>query len=187
MRGRDARAESGGGQPAIGLARGTVRVVEWDPRWPASFEDEARRLEAAVRASGLPPLALEHVGSTSIRGLAAKPVIDMMAGYRAGSDPRSYAPVLAAAGYERRGPQGVPERELYVLGPESLRTHHLNVVAADGAFWREHLLFRDRLRHDSALVREYAELKRWLAVKHGDDRGTYTSQKAAFVRRILHG
>jgi GrpB-like predicted nucleotidyltransferase (UPF0157 family) len=183
------RAENGGGVPArpIGLARGTVRVVDWDPHWPALFEDEARRLEAAVRASGLPPLAFEHVGSTSIHGLAAKPIIDMMAGYRDRNDARLYAPVLVEAGYEPRGPQGVPERELYVFGAESLRTHHLNVVAADGAFWREHLLFRDRLRHNSALVREYADLKRLLAVKHGGDRGAYTCGKAAFVRRVLHG
>ena len=81
----------------------------------------------------------------------------------------------------------VPERELFVRGPEHHRTHHLNLVPFEGAFWRDHLLFRDRL-HDEPEVRvAYGALKRQLAAAHPDDRGAYTAGKARFVTYIING
>ena len=74
-------------------------------------------------------------------GLPAKPILDLMAGHAADADPSQFFDVLTGAGYEYRGPQGLRNRELFVLGLEALRTHHLNLVAVGGAFWREHLLF----------------------------------------------
>ena len=171
----------------IGLQRGTVRVVESDPSWPDAFRAEVQRLSAAVSAAGLPALVFEHVGSTAVSGLVAKPIIDLMTGHGPDIDPREYFDVLRAAGYEHRGPQGVPERELFVLGPEGRRTHHLNLVCTDGPFWRDHLMFRDRLRKEPELRTAYAELKQRLACAHAMDRGQYTAGKAAFVQRATSG
>ena len=168
----------------IGLPRGIVRVVPADPSWPALFSAESDRLAASIAAAGLPALTFEHIGSTAVHGLAAKPIIDFMAGYIPDADPRLYLDVLRAAGYEYRGPQGVPFRELFVLGSESRRTHHLNLTPLGSPFWRDHLAFRDRLRNESAVRSDYSELKQRLAEAHPVDRRAYTEGKAAFIERI---
>jgi GrpB-like predicted nucleotidyltransferase (UPF0157 family) len=170
---------------SIGLRRGTVRLLASDPAWPRAFRDETGRLARDIDAAGLPPLTFEHIGSTAVPGLDAKPIIDFLAGYVGDVGARGYQAILIAAGYAHRGPQGVPDRELFVLGPESRRTHHLSLVAYDGAFWRDHIAFRDRLRGDASLREEYATLKRRLAAAHPDDRAAYTSGKAAFVARTM--
>lgn len=174
-------------EPAFGLQRGTVRLLASDPAWPRAYRAEVARLEHEIEAAGLVPLTFEHIGSTAVPGLDAKPIIDFVAGYASDAEPRNYFPVLVAAGYEHRGPQGVPDRELFVLGPESRRTHHLNLVVSDGAFWRDHIAFRDRLRSDADLREEYATLKRRLAAAHANDRAAYTLGKAAFVARTMTG
>jgi len=171
--------------PSIGLQRGTVRVVEYDPRWAFEFEAEAQRVAAVLSSRDLPPVEFEHVGSTAVPGLAAKPIIDFMVGLAPGADRRVFIEAFVAAGYELRGPQGVPERELLVLGPESRRTHHLNLVEFDGAFWRDHLAFRERLRNDAELRAEYSALKRLLADRHPLERAAYTNGKASFIQSVL--
>jgi GrpB-like predicted nucleotidyltransferase (UPF0157 family) len=172
--------------PRLGLQRGTVRIVEADPTWPDAFRAEVQRLSAAVSAAGLPALAFEHVGSTAVPGLVAKPIIDLMAGHEHDVEPYSYFDALREVGYEHRGPQKVPEPvALFVLGPESRRTHHLNLARAGGAFWRDHLIFRDRLRNEPELRAAYAELKHRLAAAHAMDRRQYTAGKATFVESAL--
>ena len=113
---------------ALGLQRGTVRIVLADPAWPDVFRAEAERLQSCVVNAGCPSLTLEHVGGTSVSGLPSKPIIDMMAGYGGDAHPRDYFPGFLDAGYEHRGPQGIANRELFVLGAETRRTHHLNLV-----------------------------------------------------------
>ena len=171
----------------IGLRRGAVELHPSNPAWAEAFRAEAARLALHVTDAGLPPLSFEHIGSTAVPGLEAKPIIDLMAGHQPGTEPRAYFVTLQAAGYEPRGPQGVPDRELFVCGPECHRTHHLNLVALDGVFWREHLMFRDRLRNEPEVRAAYAALKRQLAAAHPDDRGAYTAGKARFVSDIIHG
>ena len=171
---------------ALGLARGTVRLVAADPRWPLLYAAEAERLAIAVQDFGLPPLEFEHIGSTAVPGLVAKPIIDMMAGYASEDDVCGrYLEAVVAVGYELRGPQGVPGRELCVRGPQAARTHHLNLVSVGGGFWREHILFRDRLRTEPELASAYAALKRDLAARHACDRGAYTEGKARFVASVV--
>ena len=171
----------------LGLQRGTVRLVEADVSWADAYRREVERCSAFVAHAQLPPLVFEHIGSTAVPGLVAKPIIDFMGGYREDADPLIYFETLRASGYEHRGSQGVPHRELFVLGPTSLRTHHLNLVRAGDAFWRDHLVFRDRLRNDPRLAAAYGELKRKLAGLHPTDRGQYTAAKTAFVHEVLAG
>jgi GrpB-like predicted nucleotidyltransferase (UPF0157 family) len=167
------------------VRRGTVRLVASDRRWPDLFSAEAHRLSEAVHQAGLAPLQFEHVGSTAVPGLVAKPILDILAGSPSGVAWQPYIEVFAARGYEPRGPQGVADRELLVLGPEQARTHHLNLVAAGGGFWRDHVAFRDRLRAEPALAATYAALKRDLALRHHTDRAAYTAGKRAFVEEVL--
>jgi GrpB-like predicted nucleotidyltransferase (UPF0157 family) len=169
----------------LGLSRGVVRLVAADPRWPALFQVEADRLAAAEARAGLVRLKLEHVGSTAVPGLVAKPILDLLAGYPTGANLQTYLEVFVSLGYALRGPQGVADRELFVRGPEAARTHHLNLTEIGGTFWREHLAFRDRLRRDPAVTAAYAALKRDLAAHHDSDRGAYATGKAAFIAAVL--
>ena len=172
---------------SIGLGRGVVRLHTSDPAWADAFLAETARLAQQVADAELPPLLFEHIGSTAVPGLDAKPIIDLMAGHQPGIEPHAYFPTLENAGYESRGPQGIPEREFFVRGTESVRTHHLNLVPFGRTFWRDHLMFRDRLREEPEVRTAYAALKRQLAVAHPEDREAYTDGKADFILHIIHG
>jgi GrpB-like predicted nucleotidyltransferase (UPF0157 family) len=174
-------------QLPLGLRRGTVHLVASDARWPGLFRAEADRIAHAASAAGLPALALEHVGSTAVPGLCAKPILDLLAGYPAGAGPGPYVDALTGAGYEPRGDQGEAGGVLLVLGAEAARTHYVHLVALGDPTWRSSLAFRDRLRAEPALAAAYAALKRELAERYAADRAAYTAGKAAFIRAALAG
>lgn len=167
----------------LGLESKTVRLVPSDARWPALYREEALRIGEAVAAAGLPPLALEHVGSTSVAGLAAKPVLDIAAGRAPGVAPARYVPVLESLGYIYRGESGLPGRDFFRRG--ELRSHHLHLVEHGGAHWERYLRFRDALRADPVLRDEYAKLKLALAARYPSDRESYIDGKTAFVEGVL--
>jgi GrpB-like predicted nucleotidyltransferase (UPF0157 family) len=168
---------------SLGLESGTVRVVPYDPRWAQLFTVEAERLSRALAAVGI-SLTLEHVGSTAVPGLPAKPVLDLLGGYPPGDAPLApYIHILEAAGYTHRGEQGIPGREFFRRGEP--RAYHLHLAVTGGAFWRDQLAFRDRLRASPTLRDAYAALKRDLATRHPRDREAYTAGKGPFVRQVL--
>ncbi len=166
----------------LGLERGVVRVVDYDPAWPALFAAEAARLTRLLADAGL-SIALEHMGSTAVPGLPAKPVLDILGGYSAGADVAAYVRALGAAGYVHRGEQGIPGREFFRRGDP--RAYHLHLAALGGSFWSDHLAFRDRLRASDALRDAYAALKRELAARYPRDREAYTEGKGTFVKSVL--
>ena len=165
----------------LGLESGTVRVVPYDPEWPSLFHTEASRLRAALGA--LLPLAMEHTGSTAVPGLAAKPILDLLGGYPPGIRIGQYVEALVEAGYVHRGEQGIPGREFFRRGEP--RAYHLHLAVHDGAFWREHIAFRDALRRDSTLRDQYASLKLDLSRRFPFDRESYITGKGPFVRMIV--
>jgi GrpB-like predicted nucleotidyltransferase (UPF0157 family) len=167
-------------EPALGLASKTVRVVPYDARWPALFAAEEARIRTAL--DGI-PLELEHVGSTSVPGLAAKPIIDIMAGRLADVPAERVIPLLVKAGYEHRGDRGLPGREFFRRGDP--RSYHVHLVDLASHYWREHLGFRDRLRADPATLAEYASLKRALAARFPFDREKYIEGKADFIQGVI--
>ncbi len=154
-----------------------VEIVEYDPCWPASFEAERRRL-----APLLAGVEIHHVGSTAVPGLAAKPVIDMIALVDDLDAP--IAALVEACGYEY--PQSfnatLTHRRFLCYPTAAYRTHHLHLVNEPGELQRR-LRFRDRLRADPALAGEYATLKRALAERYREDREAYTEGKSEFVER----
>jgi GrpB-like predicted nucleotidyltransferase (UPF0157 family) len=162
------------------MTPGSVRLLPYDTTWPLEFEAEAERIERACE--GL-PIKLEHIGSTSIPGLAAKPVIDILAG-RPGNVPGSaYVPAFEQLGYEHKGAYGVPGRNYFRRG--SPRTHHVHLVSWSSDLWLDHLLFRDYLRAHPEIAREYETIKRELAVMYLQDKEQYTDAKGPFVRSIV--
>jgi GrpB-like predicted nucleotidyltransferase (UPF0157 family) len=161
-----------------------IVLVPHDPRWPLLAEEERRRLLDAAR--GL-LVAVEHVGSTAVAGLVAKPVLDLLGGVARLADADEAAPGLAVLGYARalEHDRAIPERRYFRKGAPGARTHHLHVVVHGGAFWREHVAFRDRLRADPSLAVAYAALKRDLASRFASDAEAYTAGKSDFVARAL--
>jgi GrpB-like predicted nucleotidyltransferase (UPF0157 family) len=165
-------------------ARGDrVVIAEYDPGWPALFEriaEPVRRAVAELEAD------VEHVGSTAVPGLAAKPVVDIDVVVRAERDVGAAVDRLGSLGYVHQGDQGIVGREAFLWPPGAPR-HHLYVVVAGSRAYMDHIRFRDLLRSHPGLADEYAELKHNLADRHGTDRVGYTDAKTAFVQRALDG
>jgi GrpB-like predicted nucleotidyltransferase (UPF0157 family) len=166
--------------PPLGLESGVVRLAEYDARWPALFAAEERRIRGHC---GPLPLRLEHVGGTSIPGMCAKPVLDIAAGRPPDSELREYLSALTRAGYEHRGPQGVPGREFFRRGRP--RAWHVHLVETGGPLWRDYLAFRDYLRAHPDATRRFADLKRALAARFPRDREAYINAKSEPVLEIL--
>jgi len=167
---------------SLGLESGTVRVAAYDSTWPSLFAAESERLRQCFAAAEI-PLIIEHTGSTAVPGLAAKPILDILAGYPKGASVQAYIEVLTGAGYVHRGEQEIPGREFFRRG--NPRAYHLHLTAIDSPFWRNHLTCRDRLRADTTLRDAYAVLKRDLAGQFSRDREAYIAGKESFVRKVL--
>ena len=159
-----------------------VRIAEYDPSWPSRFEAERDLLSPVLAPWQAGPI--EHIGSTAVRGLAAKPVIDIMAAVASLDASRDAVRALEALGYGYFPYK--PESMHWFCKPgPALRTHHLHLVPFDSELWRERLAFRDRLRGDDTLRAEYCALKRELAQMHRNDREAYTEAKSSFIARVI--
>ena len=159
-------------------------LVPYDKSWPKEFAREAKRLRTTLGENVFG--RIEHVGSTAVPGLAAKPIIDLNATVPDLDAARREMPrPLVALGYEHRPQDAVPERILFCLGPEDNRTHYLSLAEETSDFWRDKLSFRDFLRAHPATAAEYMDLKRELARRHPEDRAAYTAGKSGFVTAIL--
>jgi GrpB-like predicted nucleotidyltransferase (UPF0157 family) len=159
------------GDTELGLAYGQVRLVDSDSAWPRAFERLAAELRTAL---GELAVAVEHVGSTAVPGLVAKPILDLV--------------VLAIErlGYQFRGDKGDTGGLLFVLeNRPAHRIAHVHVVPHGGERWRQYLVFRDRLRIDPDARAAYADVKRSLGEQFAGDRQAYTAGKEAFVAGLL--
>ncbi|MGW3117843.1 GrpB family protein [Streptomyces sp. NPDC001107] len=156
-----------------------VRVVDYDPGWPRRAAAAAAALRAA--APGL-FVALEHIGSTAVPGLAAKPVIDLMAAVPALADVGPHEPALAALGF-RPHDNGMTDRLLYVRAEVGLRSHILHVVTQDSWLTRNQRILRDYLRAHPEEAARYAALKRALVAAGTPDRD-YSRTKTALVQEL---
>lgn len=161
-----------------------VAVTDYDPRWPELYTQEVAGLRGAFGPS---LVALEHIGSTSVPGLAAKPIVDIQAVVQSAADAQNAAPALAALGWE----QGVfaldPKRRLYFKkrNAEGIRTHQLHVYEPNHPAASAHLLFRDYLRAHPEEAAQYAALKRKLAERFRCDRLAYNDAKTGYVEAVV--
>jgi len=162
------------------MSQEPVELVPYDPAWPARYAAAARRVG---RAAGPTLDAVVHVGSTAVPGLAARPVVDLMAGAADLAAADAAVPRLEGAGWEYVPElEGETPRRRYLRKTaDGVHTHHLHVVERGGDWWRRHLLFRDHLRANPAAAAAYERVKRRAAREHPDDAAAYGAAKAGFV------
>ena len=173
------------GKEALGLRRHTVQVVAHRPEWRGLYERERRALLERV---GHLAVGVEHVGSTAVPGLDAKPIIDIALAVTSTEVVTRLERPLGEIGYIYRGDAGADGGHLFVKesAPE-VRTHHLHVVAATDPQWRGWLLFRDELRADEELRARYVLLKKALQERFAQDRKGYTNAKREFIDSVEGG
>lgn len=157
-----------------------IQIVEYDPFWPGQFLSLRTSISEAV---GPYALAIEHVGSTSVPDLAAKPVIDIDVVVKP-DDVQAAIQALAQLGYQHRGDLGIPEREAF-LAPEGPIEHNLYVCPVGSEALANHLAVRDYLRKHPEEVLRYGELKIKLAQTCLDDIDAYIAGKSAFLGELL--
>jgi GrpB-like predicted nucleotidyltransferase (UPF0157 family) len=164
---------------------GSIVISDYNPAWPSLFEQECTSLHTAL---GPLVLTVEHIGSTAVPGLAAKPIIDLQLSVRSLEDARSSCvEPLHALGYAYM-PQyeaRLPGELFFQKGPSGQWTHNLHVLQGDHPRWRRRLLFRDHLRNHPEIARAYAKLKRDLAAAFDGDFSGYMNAKTAFVAATL--
>jgi GrpB-like predicted nucleotidyltransferase (UPF0157 family) len=165
----------------MALPEAPVEIVPYDPSWPIRFEEEAGVLRRTLKPWLVGPI--EHIGSTAVPGLGAKPVIDIMAAVRTLSDSRPAVAAATAIGY-CYSPYQIELEHWFCKPSLACRTHHLHLVPLGTPQWRRPIAFRDYLRAHGDVAAEYEALKRRLAQEHRLDREAYTQAKTSFVRRI---
>ncbi len=161
-----------------------LRIVPYSEAWPDHFAAIRRQLLVAFAE---PAVQIEHTGSTSVPGLCAKPVIDVLVGAASLASIEAAIPGLAAAGYAyvNKYELEFPMRR-YFVRPESQGPRvHVHVVSKGSDFWNEHIAFRDTLRTNTSVRDAYAQLKLQLAREHENDKAAYTAAKAPFIRHVL--
>lgn len=167
----------------LGLVRHTVSLAQPADDWPMLFHTERQRI---AEATGDAQLTIEHVGSTAVQGLPAKPILDIAILLELEPMLGRLKSALQDIGYIDRGDRGSDGGHLFVRDSQpNVRTHHVHVVRCGDPAWTNYLCFRDALRASPELKRRYAALKRRLAAQFSDNRAAYTESKAAFIQEAL--
>ncbi len=163
-----------------------VEIVDYDRRWPLSFDEEARRLRAVLDPSLI--VGIEHFGSTATPGLAAKPIIDILIAVRSlAAAQETFVEVLGKLEYFYWDDNPKKDRMFFVKGMPPFgtkRTHHIHVTEPHGEMWQR-LAFRDHLRAHPEEAETYEQLKRRLAAEHQRNREAYTDAKSAYVESVM--
>ncbi|MEN8187858.1 MAG: GrpB family protein [Bacteroidota bacterium] len=161
-----------------------ITIEPYNPKWRTEFKKEQTLLLDSIEESGI---RIEHIGSTSVEGLAAKPVIDIMIGINDFKTAGQHIKTIENLGY-RYIPDYedvMPCRRFFIKESNGNRTHHIHMVALDSDFWKRHLKFRDHLRVDEEDRNKYQEFKIKLAKKNWNNRDDYTDAKSEIIKKIL--
>ncbi|MCL4744469.1 MAG: GrpB family protein [Burkholderiaceae bacterium] len=159
-----------------------VEVVPYDSSWPHRFLEEQALLAEILSPWLVAPV--EHVGSTAVPGLLAKPIIDIAAPVASLEASRPAIEALRRLGYQHF-PYKPEQMHWFCKPAPALRTHHLHLLPYGGVLWSERLAFRNALRANAELAAQYAELKLRLAALHRADREAYTDAKSEFILAAL--
>ena len=167
----------------LGLKRGTVKLAKNHDEWARAFEIEKRSL---LKTFGDRIVAIEHVGSTAIPGVPAKPIIDIRVAVTSLDDSyiNGFVEPFKKLGYFYM--HKFPDRHFFAKGPEEKRTHHVSIVKVNSEIgWQDAVLFRDYLRSNKISREEYASFKQKLAEQFTEDRASYTKAKENFIQEIV--
>jgi GrpB-like predicted nucleotidyltransferase (UPF0157 family) len=164
---------------------GKIVICDYDPSWPLKFAEERDRL---LESAGPTIGSIEHIGSTAVPGLAAKPIIDLLLGVRSLAEARRTLPVpLGDLGYRQmvEYETWLPEELLFRRGMPGPWTHHVHVVEPESDRWYEYVAIRDYLRRHEHVAAAYGELKKALAVVFEEDIAGFREAKRPFLRAVM--
>ena len=164
------------------MSQAPVILEEYDQSWPTRFEEE-RNLLMGVAAEWCYG-GIEHIGSTAVPGMVAKPVIDIMFGVKSLEESKPAIEVVKENGYEY-WPYKAEIMHWFCKPSDAYRTHHLHLIPFKSPLWNEHIRFRDLLRSNKQIAEEYSTLKQELAAAYKEDRETYTENKGPFIQQVL--
>lgn len=159
-----------------------IQIVAYEAQWARLFLEEQEALLPVLNPWLKGPI--EHIGSTAVPGLSAKPVIDIMAAVGTLEDSKEAIPAVRKLEYVH-APYRQEVMHWFCKPNPSSRTHHLHLVPYKSPLWTARITFRDRLREDQKLAGEYAALKQSLATSFPHDREGYTGGKSQFINRVL--
>ncbi|MGM0901561.1 MAG: GrpB family protein [Bacillota bacterium] len=159
-----------------------ITIENYNSNWSKLFKDEKVKLKEILADMCL---AIEHIGSPSVEGLGAKPIIDIAIGVNDLEGVSEFIEPLKRIGYEFVYHKEFPERRFFRKGHWRAGTHHLHFYRFKGEHWNNQILFRDYLKNHPDALKEYHQLKVDLAKKFSVDRSSYTENKAAFIQYVL--
>ncbi len=161
-----------------------IIIKEYDPKWQSLFEAESTELMDAI---GHYVADIQHIGSTAVPGLAAKPVIDILVGLRRLLDAQDCILPIEGMGYEYvpEFEDEFPDRRYFRKILNGKRTHQIHIVEIGTDFWKRHLAFRDYLLNHPEITNQYSDLKKELAKQFENDRKGYTNAKSSFIENVL--
>lgn len=166
----------------IGLQRGIVKLVPYTSEWKRLFDEEERALRSSI---GNYVIDIQHVGSTAIPGIEAKPIIDIAVALKRLEYVEKCIKPMERLGYEYKVDRDSSGQYFFAKGKPSSRTHYVHMVEWNSDNWKNYLLFRDYLRVNKEVARKYAKLKRELVQKFQGSREFYTPGKAEFIESVL--
>ncbi len=168
--------------PRLGLQRGTVQLIAHSAEWITLFAEERERL---LEILGERVVDIQHMGSTAVPGLDAKPILDIAVGLIHLADVSECVPLLENAGYSYFGDRGAKGDFFFAKGEEKKRTHYLHAVEYSGSEWNSCLLFRDHLLANRIARQRYSLLKHTLSAQFANDREAYTNGKVVLIETLL--
>jgi len=171
-----------GGDKMLGLERGKVKLVGYEPEWEKIFESERETLNDILGTEGLEPV-ITHVGSTSIKGMLSKPIIDIAVGFDNQNQQIKGFNKLKASGMHYVSAVKLPG--LYLMSKGDPVQFHYHVVVRNTYAWNRLILFRNHLKKNPRLIKEYEELKIELAGEYEENRYQYTLGKKDYVEAVL--
>ncbi|QGH35669.1 GrpB family protein [Gracilibacillus salitolerans] len=164
------------------MTKSIVNICDYNPKWKEQFDTERNRI---IDVLGDKIVGIEHIGSTSIKGLAAKPIIDILVGVQNLDKVDQFVNPLKEIEYEYVPKPDFKDRKFFRKGEWGKGTSHLHICEYDSSEWIEKLLFRDYLRLHPEAAQEYEVLKKSLACEYKYDRQTYTKKKEPFIKNIV--
>lgn len=167
----------------LGLKRGVLGFSEYDDKWPELFQAEKERLASVLKDD---IVGFEHIGSTSVKGLLAKPIIDIAITFEDEEKLDNIIDKLVSKGYTYKGLHDSNVHWYFVYNEQDVSMFHIHVWKLPSAHYQKHIIFRDNLRKHDFLRDEYAELKLQLAESTGWDRTRYTDLKGDFIEKVIH-
>jgi len=166
----------------LGLHKDKVELMPYTTEWADEFKKEKAILEKLLHGYAL---AIEHVGSTSIPGLSAKPILDIAVAVKDVNTLKNLIPLLSENGYDPLNSIEAKEELLARKGTPENRTHYIHIEIIGNTYWTNHILFRDYLLKHPEVIKEYEYLKQKLSTEHKDEREKYTAAKNEFIQHVL--